>query len=144
MRNKERMIHLYSVYHNQNSNNGLFQGIHTVLSYLSNISLLPITMDKQSFFSLLACLKPDWMTPSMLPNNTKYILVTRSLILTALNIAQVLGRGHRIGLLLFWICGELLAMSRVPSLTILYPKPRTDGLLKFYLWEKIFIKRQCA
>ena len=39
------------------------------------------------------------------------------LFLPALHIVQVLPRGHNIGLLWFWTCGELLAVSRAPRLT---------------------------
>ena len=65
---------------------------------------------------------PGRMIPSTLPNKTKYISVPRPSVLAALDIAQVLGRGHKINLLWFWTCGELLAVSRVPCLTIPYPE----------------------
>ena len=95
------------------------------------------------FFILLwAWPKPGWMVPSTLPNKTKYISVPRPLILTALNIAQVLGRGNSVGFLRFWTCGELLAVSRVPWLTILYPE-HNPGVSKFYPWEEIWVDRQC-
>ena len=77
------------------------------------------------------------MIPSTLPNKTKYISVPRPLISTALDIAQVLGRGRELSLLWFRTCGELLAVSRVPWLTILYPEHKT-GVSKFYLLKRAF------
>ena len=52
-------------------------------------------------------------------------------------IAQVLRRGHNFGLLWFWTCRELLAVSKVPWLTILYPDHKA-GASKYYLWKKWF------